>query len=93
MGKEKKLYKSKVQKSLNEVGDELHLIADQIKSGQLHLGNGDSQLSLVFSDDLTLEIEAEDKQKKYGIRHCLQIEIKWYDNKETQPLQITKAVD
>lgn len=89
MGKEIKLFKSKEQKSRNEVSDYLHLIADKIRSGELHLEQGNSQLTLAFPEDLTLEIEAEDKLKKHGTRHCLQIEIKWYDGKESQPLQIT----
>ena len=88
MGKEFKLYKSKEQKSRNEVSDQLHMIADKIKAGELFLQSGNNQVSLGFSEELTLEIEAEDKQKKYGTRHCLQIEIKWYDSKDPQPLQI-----
>ncbi len=89
MGKEIKLYKSKEQKSRTEVGDQLHLIADKIKAGELILQGESSRLILDFPEDLTLEIEAEDKRKKHGIRHCLQIEIKWYDNGSAQPLQIT----
>ncbi len=88
MGKEIKLFKSKEQKSRKEVSDYLHLIADKIKSGELYLEQGNSQLTLALPRDLTLEIEAEDKLKKHGTRHCFQIEIKWYDGEEPETLQI-----
>lgn len=89
MSKETKLFKSKVQKNRNEISDQLHLIADKIRSGQLNLEQEGNQLTLAFPEDLTLEIELEDKLKKQGTRHCLQIEIKWYDGGVAQPLQIT----
>jgi amphi-Trp domain-containing protein len=81
MGKETRLFKSEEVKTRSQVGDFLHLIAEKISAGEVVLRRGQEELTLNFPENLVLEIQVEDEDKKSkGIQHSLEIEIKWYDH-------------
>lgn len=80
MGKETKLFKSKEMKNRAEVSSFLHQLADKISSGNVVLRQGQEEVTLTPSDNLVLEIDAEDENKgTKGMQHQLEVEIKWYD--------------
>lgn len=81
MGKETRLFKSEEHKSVAEVSEFLHQVAERIISGEVVLRRGQKELVLNIPKNLILEVQAEDEDKKSkGIQHSLEIEIKWFDN-------------
>jgi amphi-Trp domain-containing protein len=80
MGKEVRLFKSEERRSRPEVSAFLHQLADKVAEGQVTLGMGAEELTLVLPHNLILEVQVEDEDKKRkGIEHSLEIEIKWFD--------------
>ena len=81
MGKETRLFKSEEPKKRAEVGEFLHQIAERITNGEVVLRRGTEELVLPIPENLILEVQVEDEDKKSkGIQHSLEIEIKWYDD-------------
>ena len=81
MGKETRLFKSEEPKSRAQVGEFLRQIADKLDNGEVVLRRGSEELTLTIPENLVLEIQVEDEDKKQkGIQHSLEIEIKWFDN-------------
>ena len=81
MGRETRLFKSEEPKSRAEAAEFLRQIAEKLDSGEIILRRGDEELTLIIPQNLVLEIQVEDEDKKTkGIQHSLEIEIKWFDN-------------
>lgn len=80
MGKEVKLFKSEERKSRSEVSQFLRLVADKMDGGKIVLRQGSEELKLKIPQNLILEVQVEDEDKKRkGIQHSLELEIKWFD--------------
>ena len=90
MGKEVRLFKSEEKRSRSEVGAFLHELADKLTGGQVVLRQGNEELTLQVPQNLVLEIQVEDEDKKRkGIQHSLEVEIKWFDDDdEGGPLEL-----
>ena len=90
MGKETRLFKSEEPKKRVEVGEFLHQIADRIANGEVVLRQGTEELALQIPENLILEVQVEDEDKKTrGVQHSLEIEIKWFDNGgQSGPLEL-----
>ena len=90
MGKEVRLFKSEEKRSRSEVGAFLHELADKLMEGQVVLRQGKEELNLHVPQNLILEIQVEDEDKKRrGIQHSLEVEIKWFDDDdEGGPLEL-----
>ncbi|ABA56960.1 conserved hypothetical protein [Nitrosococcus oceani ATCC 19707] len=81
MGKETRLFKSEESKKRAEVSEFLRQIAERIEKGKIVLRQGTEELVLQIPENLILEVQVEDEDKKTkGIQHSLEIEIKWFDN-------------
>ena len=81
MGTETRLFKSEESKKRAEVSEFLRQIAERIAKGEVVLRQGTEELALQIPENLILEVQAEDEDKKTkGIQHSLEIEIKWFDN-------------
>lgn len=83
MGKETRLFKSEEAKTRSDVSLFLRQLADKLDEGQVILRQGQEELTLSPPANVILEIQVEDEDKKEGVQHSLEIEIKWYDT----PLQ------
>ena len=80
MGKETRLFKSEERMNRTAVSAFLHQLADKLDEGQVVLRQGNEELSLQLPQNLILEIQVEDEDKKRkGIQHSLEVEIKWFD--------------
>jgi amphi-Trp domain-containing protein len=90
MGKEVRLFKSEERKTRAEVSDFLTQLADKLNQGQVILRQGAEELSLELPQNLILEIQVEDEdKKKKGTQHSLEVEIKWYDHDDAGgPLEL-----
>ena len=89
MGREIKLFKSKERKSRSEVSAFLHQLADKVAEGKVVLRQGNEEINLSLPDHLILELQVEDEDKKRkGVEHSLEVEIKWYDNDQSGPLEL-----
>lgn len=81
MGREVTLFKSKEQKSRADISAFLHDLADRIQAGQVTLSKGKEEIPLDIPQRLMLEVEVEEESKRRkGKQHCLEIELKWFDN-------------
>lgn len=81
MGRETRLFKSEERKTRAEVSHFLHQLADKISEGQVVLRQGQEEIILQLPENLILEVQVEDEDKKTkGIQHSLEVEIKWFDN-------------
>jgi amphi-Trp domain-containing protein len=90
MAKEIRLFKSEERKTRPEVSAFLHQLADKIAAGQVLLRQGQEEVSLQLPQNLILEIQVEDEDKKTrGTQHSLEVEIKWFDGDEAGgPLEL-----
>ncbi len=80
MSHETTLFKSKEPKSRADVVNFLHELANRIEQGKVELRRGNDEIQFDLPEQLTLELKFEDKKKRHkGTRHCLEIELKWYD--------------
>jgi len=81
MGKETRLFKSEERMKRSEVSEFLTQLADKISAGQVVLRQGGEEITLQLPQNLVLEIQVEDEDKKSkGVQHSLEIEIKWFDD-------------
>jgi len=89
MGKETRLFKSEELKSRSDVSAFLHQLADKISNGQVVLSQGQEEITLQLPQNLILEVQVEDEDKKSkGIQHSLEVEIKWFDDDQGGPLEL-----
>ena len=89
MGRETRLFKSQERKSREDVSNFLHQLADKILNGKVVLSKGTEDLTLQLPENLVLEVQAEDEEKgTKGIQHSLEVEIKWFDNDQSGPLEL-----
>ena len=58
--------------------------------GQVLLRKGQEEMSLNLPNNLVLEIQVEDEDKKQkGVQHSLELEIKWFDDDSASgPLEL-----
>ena len=83
MGRETRLFKSQEKKTRTDVSTFLHQLADKVSQGTIILSKGSEELSLQIPQELILEIQVEDEDKKTkGVQHSLEVEIKWFDNSD-----------
>ena len=89
MGREIKLFKSKERKNRSDASTFLHQLADKIAEGQVVLRQGNEELTLNLPNYLIVEVQVEDENKKVkGMEHSLEVEIKWYDDDKSGPLEL-----
>jgi amphi-Trp domain-containing protein len=90
MGKETRLFKSEERMGRSDVAAFLRLLADKIADGQVVLRQGEQEIALDLAQNLILEVQVEDEDKKAkGIQHSLELEIKWFDDDGSSgPLQL-----
>ena len=89
MGKEIILFKSEERKDLSSVVAFLHQLADKLAEGQVVLRQGREELTLRLPQNMILEIQVEDEDKRgKGVQHSLEVEIKWFDDEPGGPLTL-----
>lgn len=71
------LFKSEEMKSKKEAADILRQIADKIEEGNIVLKKGSEEVSVDIPDNVEIEIEATQKDKKGQTKKQLEIEIEW----------------
>ncbi|MDX1435958.1 MAG: amphi-Trp domain-containing protein [Anaerolineales bacterium] len=80
MGRETRLFKSEEPKNRAEAAEFLRQMAEKLDGGEVVLRRGEEELTLSIPQNLILEIQVEDEDKKNkGVQHSLEIEIKWFD--------------
>ena len=90
LGKETRLFKHEERKNRGEVSAFLTQLAAKISEGQVVQRQGQEEIVLHIHQNLVLEIQVEDEDKKTnGIQPILELEIKWFDNDSSGgPLQL-----
>ncbi len=82
MTRETVLFSAKDTRPRSGVAAFLRELADKVESGAVTLRRGETAQEVVLPGHMVLEIKLEDEQKRRGIRHSLEIEMKWYDDME-----------
>lgn len=81
MARETVLFSAKDTRSRADVAAFLRDLAGKVESGSVTLRQGETTEHVQLPDHMVLEVELEDERKRRrGVRHCLEIELKWYDD-------------
>jgi amphi-Trp domain-containing protein len=81
MTRETVLFSAKDTRPRSSISAFLRDLADKMDSGSVTLRQGETAHEVVLPDHMVLDIKLEDEHKpRRGIRHSLEIEMKWYDD-------------
>ncbi len=78
MGKEKVLFSSEEKRSRSDVAAFLRALAEKLETGKVVLQQGEQSLALDIPGNLTLEIKAEEEDKRTKTKYSLEVELEWY---------------
>ena len=78
MGREKVLFSSEEKRSRPEVASFLRALAEKVETGQVILQQGEQSLTLDIPGNLTLEVKAEEEDKRTKTKYSLEVELEWY---------------
>lgn len=84
MGKEVVLFQSEEKQSRQNVAAFLRQLADKVEPGQVVLQKGAESLTLNLPATVTLEVKAEEEDKKGRTQRSLEVEIEWYEGEEEE---------
>ena len=73
--------KSEELKERQEVADFLKAFADRLEANSIALRQGPKEVSLDIPENVDLGIEVEEKHKRGQIKHCLEIELNWLEER------------
>ncbi len=79
MGKEIVLFKSEERKSIQNVAEFLHQLADKLAENKVILRRGTEEIQINIPDNVILELKVEEEIKKNKTQHSLEIEIEWIE--------------
>ncbi len=73
--------KSEELKDRQDVADFLNELADKLEANRVVLRQGLNEVALDIPEDVDLGIEVEEKHKRGEIKHCLEIELNWLEER------------
>ena len=82
MGQEVVLFQSEEKHSRQNVATFLRQLADKVEGGEVVLQKGSESLTLSLPANLTLEVKAEEEDKKGRTQRSLEVEFEWYEGEE-----------
>ena len=88
MGKETVLFQSEEKQSRQNVATFLHELADKVEQKQVVLQKGAESLTLHIPANVTLEVKAEEEDKKGRTQRSLEVEIEWYEGEDEGTLSL-----
>lgn len=88
MGRETVLFKSEEKRDRQSVATFLHQLADKIAEGQVILRQGGDEIKLDIPNNVTLELKAEEEDKKTRQQRSLEVEIEWNVGDESGPVTL-----
>jgi amphi-Trp domain-containing protein len=59
-------------------------LADRVETGSVVLKQGEQEVNLQLSKNISLEVKAAEKQKKKGVKHKLEVKLHWYEGDNGQ---------
>lgn len=89
MGDEKRLFKSKEQKSRADVSEFLLQLAARIAEGRMVFSQDQEELAVQLPENLILEVQVEEEDKgPRGTQYSVELELKWFDGAQEGPLEL-----
>lgn len=88
MGREIVLFESEEKQSRQNVVAFLRELADKVEQSRVVLQKGGESLTLEIPANLTLEIKAEEEDKKGRTQRSLEVELEWYEGEEEGTLSL-----
>ena len=82
MGREKVLFSSEEKRTRSDVAAFLRALADKLDTGSVILQQGETSLTLDIPTNLTLEVKAEEEDKRTKTKYSLEVELEWYPGEE-----------
>lgn len=79
MGTEVVLFQSEEKQSRQNVAAFLRQLADKVEQSEVVLQKGTESLTLRIPANVTLEVKAEEEDKKGRNQRSLEVEIEWYE--------------
>lgn len=84
MGKETVLFKTEEKKDVQDVAAFLRQLADKLTTGEVILQQGAEELTLTIPQIVTLEVKAEEEDKKGKTQMSIEVELEWIDGAEPE---------
>ena len=83
MGKEIVLFSSEQRLSLSDAVAFLRELADKLETQQVTLQQGADAVTLALPEMITLELKAEEEDKKGRTKRSLEVELEWMEGEST----------
>lgn len=79
MSQEVVIFASEEKMSRTNAATFLRTLADRLENGTVTLKQGEESVDLAVPKNVTLEVKAEEEEKKGKLKYQLEVELEWYE--------------
>lgn len=80
MGRKNVLVKSKERRSVEDVAEFLHQLADRLVENELVVQQGNEEVTVTVPNQVTMKLKIKEKLKKRKTKHSLKLGLKWVEH-------------
>jgi amphi-Trp domain-containing protein len=80
MGRKNVLVKSKERRSIEDVAEFLHQLADRLVENELVVQQGNDEVTVTVPNQVTMKLKIKEKLKKRKTKHSLKLGLKWVEH-------------
>lgn len=80
MGRKNVLVKSKERRSIEDVAEFLHQLADRLVENELVVQQGNEEVTVTVPNQVTMKLKIKEKLKKRKTKHSLKLGLKWVEH-------------
>jgi amphi-Trp domain-containing protein len=80
MGRKNVLVKSKERRSIKDVAEFLHQLADRLVENELVVQQGNEEVTVTVPNQVTMKLKIKEKLKKRKTKHSLKLGLKWVEH-------------
>ncbi len=80
MGRKNVLVKSKERRSIEDVAEFLHQLADRLVENELVVQQGNEEVTVTVPNQVTMKLKIKEKLKKRKTKHSLKLGLKWTEH-------------
>lgn len=80
MGRKNVLVKSKERRSIQDVAEFLHQLADRLVENELVVQQGNEEVTVTVPNQVTMKLKIKEKLKKRKTKHSLKLGLKWVEH-------------
>jgi amphi-Trp domain-containing protein len=80
MGRKNVLVKSKERRSIEDVAEFLHQLADRLVENELVVQQDNDEVTVTVPNQVTMKLKIKEKLKKRKTKHSLKLGLKWVEH-------------